>query len=396
MVNLLIRLFIKDYENVKNERVREHYGVLGGAIGICTNVLLFAGKIIAGTLAHSISITADAINNLSDASSSAITLIGFKLASKPADSKHPFGHARFEYLSGLAVAILILVIGLELVKSSASKILNPGTVVFSYLSVIILVASMLLKIWQGLFYRKIGKRIASTAIYASATDSICDVIATGAVLASTIVARITGLQLDAYMGLAVAVFIIYSGIKLIGETLNPILGEAPEQELVLQIEQKVLGYQGVLGIHDLMVHSYGPGKTFASVHVEVSAHEDILVSHDLIDNIERDVGAQLGIQLVIHLDPIVIDNAEINELRTFVAGIVTGIDESLTMHDFRAVQGPTHTNLIFDVVVPSGYKQPDCALVDEITAQLKQRDEKLFAVITFDNSYISTTIAAQQ
>ncbi len=395
MTSLLIKLFVKNSEDIANDRVRGRYGILSGAVGICTNLLLFAGKLIAGTLTNSISIVADAVNNLSDASSSVITLVGFKLAGKPADKEHPFGHARFEYLSGLAVAIIILLIGFELGKTSIDKIFHPGDVVFSILSVVVLAASMLLKLWQGVFYRTIGRRISSTALIASATDSLSDVISTGAVLVSALIARFTGLQLDAYMGLAVAAFILYSGGKLILETVNPILGEAPDCELVSAVERQILAYPGVLGIHDLLVHSYGPGKTFASVHVEVSAHEDILVSHDLIDNIERDVSKQFNLQLVIHLDPIVVDDPKINELRAFVRKVVTDIDQSLSMHDFRAVQGPTHTNLIFDVVVPSGYKKQEEELVSEIAAQIKARDERLYAVVTIDSSYVSVNMPIQ-
>ncbi len=395
MTGLLIKLFVKNSEDIANDRVRGRYGILSGAVGICTNLLLFAGKLIAGTLTNSISIVADAVNNLSDASSSVITLVGFKLAGKPADKEHPFGHARFEYLSGLAVAIIILLIGFELGKTSIDKIFHPGDVVFSILSVVVLAVSMLLKLWQGVFYRTIGRRISSTALIASATDSLSDVISTGAVLVSALIARFTGLQLDAYMGLAVAAFILYSGGKLILETVNPILGEAPDCELVSAVERQILAYPGVLGIHDLLVHSYGPGKTFASVHVEVSAHEDILVSHDLIDNIERDVSKQFNLQLVIHLDPIVVDDPKINELRAFVRKVVTDIDQSLSMHDFRAVQGPTHTNLIFDVVVPSGYNKQEEELVSEIAAQIKARDERLYAVVTIDSSYVSVNMPIQ-
>lgn len=395
MTNLLIRLFIKNSEDISNDRVRSRFGVLGGIVGICTNLLLFTGKLIAGLLSNSISIIADAINNLSDASSSVITLFGFKMAGKPADKEHPFGHARFEYLSGLAVSIIILLIGFELGKTSIQKILHPEAVSFSLISVGVLIASMLLKLWQGIFYRTIGKRINSTALIASATDSLSDVISTGAVLVSAVIALFFDLQLDAYMGLAVAVFILYSGVKLVVQTINPILGEAPDHELVQSIEEKILSYQGVLGIHDLMVHSYGPNRFFASVHVEVSAKEDIMLSHDLIDNIEREVGQQLGIQMVVHMDPIVLDDPQVDELRTFVKKVVSDIDGQITMHDFRAVQGPTHTNLIFDIVVPCGSKKNKDELVNEIAVRIKQRDERLFAVITVDSSYVSVNMPAK-
>ncbi len=395
MTKLLLRLFFKDVPETLTPEQRERYGMLGGIVGICTNLLLVAGKLTVGLLSSSISIIADAVNNLSDAASSIITLVGFRMAAKPADREHPFGHARFEYLSGLAVSGLVLLIGVEILKSSIQKIISPEAINASLVTVAVLVGSALLKLWQASFYRTVGKRISSTALKASAVDSLSDVITTSAVLVSTVMAWQTGLMLDGYMGLAVALFIIYSGIKLVKETLNPILGEAPDEELVQKIEESIKSYEGVLGLHDLMVHNYGPGKCFASVHVEVDAKEDNLKSHDLIDNIEREISESFGIQLVIHHDPVVTDDPELNELYAYVMNVVIGIDPSLTIHDFRLVRGPTHTNLIFDVVVPCGWSTPHAALADEIAARIKQRDESLYAVITIDSSYISKNLPAR-
>lgn len=395
MTKLLLRLFFKDVPETLTPEQRERYGMLGGIVGICTNLLLVAGKLTVGLLSSSISIIADAVNNLSDAASSIITLVGFRMAAKPADREHPFGHARFEYLSGLAVSGLVLLIGVEILKSSIQKIISPEAINASLVTVAVLVGSALLKLWQASFYRTVGKRISSTALKASAVDSLSDVITTSAVLVSTVMAWQTGLMLDGYMGLAVALFIIYSGIKLVKETLNPILGEAPDEELVQKIEESIKSYEGVLGLHDLMVHNYGPGKCFASVHVEVDAKEDNLKSHDLIDNIEREISEGFGIQLVIHHDPVVTDDPELNELYAYVMNVVIGIDPSLTIHDFRLVRGPTHTNLIFDVVVPCGWSTPHAALADEIAARIKQRDESLYAVITIDSSYISKNLPAR-
>ncbi len=393
MTELLVRLFITNKKGAAGDTVRERYGILSGVVGICTNLLLVSGKLAAGLISGSIAVIADAVNNLADATSSVITLIGFKLSAKPADKEHPFGHARFEYISGLAVAILVLLIGIELAKTSVDKIINPEHVAVGAFSIIVLAVSALLKLWQSRFYRSIGRRIASQALLASSTDSLCDVVSTAAVLVSAVISLTAGVNLDAYMGLAVALFILYSGIKLIKEALDPILGEAPDEKLVAAIDKVITGYDNVLGLHDLMVHSYGPGKAFASVHVEVDAKADVLVSHDMIDNIEREVFDRLGVQLVIHYDPVVTDDPMLNELRDFVQRTVKAVNEALTMHDFRIVRGPTHTNLIFDVVVPSGIGDTT-NLAEDIAAKIKERDPGFYAVITLDNSYISQNMPA--
>lgn len=393
MTKLLIRLFIKNSDDVKSEKVRGAYGKLASVVGIVSNFFLFAIKMLAGLLFHSISISADAVNNLSDASSSVITLAGFKLAERPADEQHPYGHARYEYISGLVVSFFILLLGVELIKTSFDKILHPEEVVFSWLSVAVLLVSILLKLWQSVFNKTLGKIIHSTALEATSTDSRNDVISTSAVLLATLIAHFTGLNLDGYMGLAVAVFILVSGIQLVRETLNPLLGAAPDNELVDKIQQKIMSYDGVLGLHDLVIHNYGPERCFATVHIEVSAKEDILKSHDMIDNIERDFFTDLNIHLVGHLDPIVTDDEKTNALLSQTKKALKEIDPNLTMHDFRIVSGHTHTNLIFDVVVPPRYPMTDNELRQKIAEKIAAfpDGDTYYGVITIDRSYVSTT-----
>lgn len=331
---------------------------------------------------------ADAVNNLSDAASSVITLIGFKLSGKPADAKHPYGHARMEYITGLVISFAILLLGFQIVQSSIEKILHPEELSFSWLTVGILIGSILIKLWQGLFNKKIGKLIRSTTIEATATDSLSDVIATAAILLSVLVSHFIGWNLDGYMGVLVAVFIIISGIRLIGDTINPLLGTAPDQELVQKIADKINTYDSVLGLHDLAVHNYGVGKCFASVHVEISAEQDILISHDIIDNIERDFMKDMGIHMVIHLDPVVIEDETIRMLREQVVEIVKQISPDLSIHDFRAVVGTTHTNLIFDVLSPYSVAIEDDELIYLISKKIKELDESYYAVIVVDRSYV--------
>lgn len=389
MTKALIRLFVKNSENTKDPAVRSAYGKLAGLVGIVCNLLLFAGKFIAGTLFGSISIAADAINNLSDASSNIVSLIGFKLASKPADDDHPYGHARFEYLAGLAVSVMVLVIGVELAKTSVLKIITPQDVIFSWLSVAVLVASILVKLWMAVFNKKVGNLIDSSTLQATAADSRNDVLTTSAVLLATLISKFSGLNLDGWMGLAVALFILYSGMGLIRETLDPLLGQAPDQELVRYIHDKVMSYPGVLGTHDLMVHDYGPGQQFASVHVEMAAEGDVLESHDVIDNIERDFWENDKIHVVIHFDPIVTSDKKMGDARHWLSQIVKNIDSQLTIHDLRMVQGPTHTNLIFDCVTPPDFKMDEAELKQEIKQQVRKKDPSYFCVITVENSYAS-------
>lgn len=392
MTQLLVRKFIKNYEDIQNPIVREKYGLLGGLVGIACNLLLFISKLFIGIISSSVSITADAINNLSDAASSVVTLIGFKISSKPADSDHPFGHARVEYVAGLVVSFIIIFLGLQLVGSSISKILSPTALSVSPTTILVLILSILVKLWMSFFNRHLGEKIQSTTLKATATDSLNDVISTASVLLSIGIFYFTSINLDGFIGFIVACFIIYSGINVIKETISPLLGEAPTDELVHTIQSKILTYEGVLGLHDLVVHSYGPHKCFASVHVEVSATEDILVSHDLIDGIERDFALELGIHLVIHLDPIIKGDALSNALQDMLATIITRIDPALSIHDFRAVQGVTHTNLIFDITVPTNFKKTDKELAYLINQYLHEQDPSFHAVMTIDRNYIPTII----
>lgn len=389
MTKALIRLFVNDSKNTKEPAVRAAYGHLAGMVGIVCNLLLFAGKFIAGTLFGSISIAADAINNLSDASSNIVSLIGFKLASKPADDDHPYGHARFEYLAGLAVAVMVLVIGLELAKTSVQKIFAPEPVVFSWLSVIVLVASIATKLWMALFNKTVGDLIDSSTLHATAADSRNDVLTTSAVLLATLISHFANLNLDGWMGLGVAIFILYSGVGLIRETLDPLLGQAPDEELVRYIHDKVMSYPGVLGTHDLMVHDYGPGRQFASVHVEMAAEGDVMESHDVIDNIERDFWENDKIHVVIHFDPIITSDQKMGDVRCWLSEIIKGIDSRLTIHDLRMVAGPTHTNLIFDCVTPSDFTMDEAELKQAIKQKVREKDPAYFCVITVENRYAS-------
>lgn len=386
MIQFLVQKFIPNWQDTKNPSVRERYGVLAATVGILSNLLLFLIKILAGLLAGSISIIADAVNNLSDAGSSVITMLAFKISGKPADPKHPYGHARMEYISGMAVSFIIIFLGLQLMGSSFDKILHPQAISLSALTYLILIISVLVKLWQGIFNRKLGKQIASESLQATASDSLNDVIATSAVLISAVFYHFTQIPIDGWIGLLVAGFITFSGIKLVIETGNPLLGEAPDPEFIQKLGSSIMGYEGVIGMHDLQVHSYGPGQVFATVHAEVPANVDILVSHDIIDNIEREVGADLGINLVIHMDPVVTDNEQINLLREQITQIVKSVDTDLSMHDFRAVSGPSHTNLVFDVVVPPGFEMDD----ERVTQVISEKAKKLgnyFCVITIDRNY---------
>ncbi|MGE5605940.1 MAG: cation diffusion facilitator family transporter [Bacteroidota bacterium] len=388
MTNLLIKLFLKGNQNVANAKVRERYGKLAGIVGIASNFLLFLIKIIVGTLFNSIAIIADAVNNLSDSGSSLITLLGFKLSGKPADEKHPYGHARMEYISGLIVSFIILFLGLQLIQSSVGKIIHPQAAEFSVISIVTLVIAILIKLWQSMFYRKIGKIIKSTTLLATSVDSRNDILATSAVLVAAIVTRLTGYNLDGYMGTVVALFIIATGIKLIKDTISPLLGSAPTKELVDGIYRKILSYDGIIGLHDLTVHSYGEEQYFASVHCEVSAEQDIMVNHDIIDNIERDFLKDRGIHLVIHLDPVVTNDAKTNQLKAEVENLVGQISPEISIHDFRMVWGVSHSNLIFDVVVPFDFQWSDDELVKLITEKIYGINSNYYSVITIDHNYV--------
>ena len=386
MIEFLIRRFVPDWQQVQRTDVRERYGTLAAVVGILSNIFLCIIKGLIGLFSGSIAITADAVNNLSDAGSSVITLLAFKIAGKPADEEHPYGHARMEYISGMAVSFIIILLGLELMGSSFEKILHPEEVGVSALTYLVLIVSIAVKLWQGMFNRNLGKRISSEALQATAADSLNDVFSTGAVLLSTLVYQFTAIPIDGWVGMLVAIFITVSGVKLIMETGSPLLGQAPDPQMVRELEEKITAYDGVIGIHDLQVHNYGPGRVFATVHVEVPANRDILVSHDIIDNIEREVGHEMNLNLVIHMDPVVTDDERLNQLHAQVQLIVAGIDSNLSMHDFRAVFGPTHTNLVFDVVVPPGFSLSDSELSRRIEQQV-QTLGSYFCVITVDHNY---------
>ena len=388
MIEFLARVFIRHRDTLSPSALRQAYGQLCGAVGIGLNLLLFVGKLFAGTISGSIAITADAFNNLSDAGSSVVTLLGFRLAGRKPDPEHPFGHGRMEYISGLAVAGLILLMGVELGKSSLKKILSPEEIVSSPLVLAILAVSVAVKLYMFYYNRSIGKKIKSAAMSATATDSLSDAVSTTAVLMATLVGQFTGLNIDGWVGLLVALFILFSAYKAAKETLSPLLGQTPDPEFVDRIEQIVLSYPEVLNIHDLIVHDYGPGRMMISLHAEVSADGDLLQLHDVIDNAEHRLKKELGCMAVIHMDPIITNDAHTDALRMAVAEKVKAIDPRLTIHDFRTVPGSTHTNLIFDVVVPYDVKLTADEVRRRIGALVKELDENYFAVVQVDNSYV--------
>lgn len=387
MISLLSKWLIKDSENVHNPTVRQAYGVLCGAAGIVFNILLFAGKFTAGLVSGSIAITADALNNLSDAGSSVITLIGFQMAGQKPDPHHPFGHGRIEYLSGLFVAIAILFMAWELIKSSFDKILHPEAVSCSPLIIGILLVSILVKLYMAFYNRKISKKIDSAAMKATATDSLSDTLATTVVLISTLCAYFWDLKIDGYCGILVGFFILYAGIQAAKDTISPLLGQSPAPEFVQQIEDLVMSHEGIIGIHDLIVHDYGPGRLMISLHAEVPADCDILSMHDLIDNIEHDLRHELQCDAVIHMDPVCTNDEETVRMKKIVKEIVADIDTRLSLHDFRIVKGPTHTNVIFDLVIPYKFERSDSETVEMIQEKVQEYDSTYFTVIDVDRNY---------
>lgn len=387
MTKLLIKLFIKNAD-ATTPKGRELFGRLAGAVGIICNLILSIMKLIIGTVTNSVSITADATNNISDAGSSIVTLVGFRLSGKPADKDHPYGHARIEYISSLIISFIILLIGCSIFKESVIKIFKPEESLFNIATVIILVVSIIVKLWLSVFNTYLGKQIDSKALEATAIDSRNDVITTTAVLIASVISHFTGFNLDGYMGVIVSIFILISGINLVKETLNPLLGQPPTKEMFESIEKKILSYDNVLGVHDLMVHSYGPNTYFASAHIEMDAKIDVLVCHDIMDQIERDFKSDLNIHLVVHLDPTILDSPEINELKEMVNNIICEIDRELTFHDFRVVMGEENKNVLFDVVVPPEYKYSDEELEKMITKRITEMSNgKIFTVLVVDHSY---------
>ncbi len=388
MSKLLVRLFIKDFQNTKNASVREKYGYLGSVTGIIINIILALAKYLIGTLTNSIAITADAINNFSDSISCVITLISFKMANMKPDKEHPFGHGRIEYVAALIVGFIVELMGYELIKSSIEKIKNPEAVVFSVPAVIVLILSIGGKLWLALFNRYLGKQIDSAAMSAVFTDSIGDITATSVTLIALVVSLFTDLPIDGYMGIVVSLFILYAGFGILKESIGIILGRPPSKELVDELVEFIMSHEEILGIHDLVIHSYGETRMFASVHTEIAADGDMLRAHDTIDTIEKNVKDKFGVELVIHMDPIVTNDEKVEQHYQLVHKKVKEIDECLDIHDFRVVEGHTHTNLIFDVVIPHRYKFSDEELKDILIKAVQEENSAYRLVITVDNCYI--------
>ena len=386
LTRALCRWFIQDSENHTDPKVRLAYGRLAGIVGILCNAILCVLKLIAGILAGSVAMIADAFNNLSDAGSSVVTLIGFKLAGAPPDKDHPFGHGRMEYLSAMGVAVLIILAGFELAGSALDKILHPTEATFSLISTIILAVSIGIKLWMALFSGRIGRLIHSDALAAAGTDSRNDVLCTAVVLISSVVGYFTSWSPDGWVGMAVALFVIWSGFTVIRDTVSPLLGQAPNPQLVEDIQKTVLSYEGVVGIHDLIIHDYGPGRIIVSLHAEVPEDQPINKSHDVIDNIEMELLEKFNILSCIHMDPVDTDNPETLRLKELAIGLMNGIDERLTLHDFRVVTGETHTNLLFDLVVPHQTKNTE-ELATRMQEAVHNADPKLYAVIKVEHSY---------
>ena len=389
MIKLLAKIFIKDSQNTADSKVRVAYGYLCGAVGIALNILLFAGKIIAGTISGSVAVTADAFNNLSDAGSSIISLIGFRLASQKPDPHHPFGHGRFEYIASLIISIIIVLMGFELGKSSFEKIVAPQAVEYSAVTFAVMGVSVLVKLYMFFYNNSVGKKIDSATMRATAMDSISDAVSTGAVLISAVIAMITNLALDGWMGLVVAAFIMVTGFKSAKETIDSLLGTPPSPEFVKQIEDMALQYDDIIGVHDMIVHNYGPGRTFVSLHAEVPSDGDIVAIHDTVDNAEREIAKELGCLVTIHMDPVDVHDEHTAQLRENVSEIIKQINPDITFHDFRVVSGPTHTNLIFDIVSPMDCGLSDQELADTIADKIHQCNESYFAVINVDKDFAS-------
>lgn len=387
MISLLVKLFYGEMDMSDEKAVRRAYGTACSGAGIGFNVLLFAGKLIAGMLSGSVAIVSDAFNNLSDAGSSIISLVGFKLSNKKSDPQHPFGHGRLEYISGLCVSFLIILMGVELGKASIEKIIEPAQVKFSLLTAAILAASILVKLYMALYNSRIGKRLNAVTMKAMAKDSLSDAVATSVVLISMIVAKLADIAIDGYCGAVVAAFILFTGITAARDTISPLLGQKPDSEFIEEVMRIVNAHKEIIGTHDLVVHDYGPGRLMITLHAEVDADMDILVAHDAVDNIENELREKLGCSAVVHMDPIVTDDVETNATREEIKRVVSNIDSRMTIHDFRMVPGPTHTNVIFDVAVPFDTDMDDDELRKILGARIRDVDSKLNAVIEIDKCY---------
>lgn len=389
MTDLIVKAFIKDYKNVTDSKVRMKYGILSGCVGIALNVILCLMKFFVGSMTGSIAITADAVNNLSDAGSSAVTVFGFKMAGKPADKDHPFGHGRIEYITAMIVSFIILFMGVELAIQSVEKIRTPEDVRFSLVGAIIIAASILGKLWLAFFNKRLGKKIDSPAMTAVVADSISDIAATSVTLTALILANFfPTLHIDGWLGIVVACFVLKAGFDIFRDTLSSLIGRPPSKELVEEMKNKIMSYDHVSGIHDLIMHNYGPDHFFATVHVEIPADIDVMVGHDIIDNIENDIKKEMGIDLTIHYDPLVVNNERVTELREMTEEIVKGISPDLSIHDFRVVDGPMHTNLIFDVVLPYGFKEKPNDIINEISLKISEVNNTYFTVIKAEHSFV--------
>ncbi len=388
MTDFLVRRFIKDYNNVEDVAVRTRYGLLAGVVGICCNIVLFSAKLFIGLLIGSISVMADAFNNLSDAASSIIGFVGTKMAEKPADEDHPFGHGRIEYIAAFIVAFIVIQVGFSLFKTSFGKIRNPEQLSFKAISLVILSLSIVVKLWMAMFNRKLGKRINSTVMVATAADSFGDVITTGATMVSILVFVATGYNIDGVIGLVVSVVVMIAGVNIAKDTLAPLIGEAIDPELYKEISKFVESYDGIVGTHDLIVHNYGPSRSMASIHAEVPNHVDIEVSHEIIDRVEREAAKRFGIFMVIHMDPVETSDARVMDFKELVKGVLTEIDSRLSFHDFRIVDGTERINLIFDLVVPREYNEDmRKSLRRKVAETVNRRDKRCFCVITVENSF---------
>lgn len=386
MTDFLVKMFIKDSESIKDPSVRASYGMLSGIVGIVCNCILFVFKFIAGMVTGAVSVSADAFNNLSDAGSSIVTFIGFKMAGKPADTDHPFGHGRIEYISGLIVAMVIVLMGFELFQQSLERILHPQDTSAGMLAFVILAVSILVKLWIWLFNRSLGRKISSSAMLATAADSLSDCISTAVVLLSLIISKVWGVDVDGYAGIIVAAFVFMAGIEAAKDTLQPLLGQPPEKEFVEVLENIVMEDENIIGVHDLIVHNYGPGRVFASIHAEVPYNVDVLEAHDVIDLAEQKVKHQLGCDISIHMDPVVTDDEQINELKNMTQEVIHGISPILKMHDFRVTKGPYIINLIFDVVVTFDFELSDEQLKQRIAEEVAKKNQMCRVVVNVDKA----------
>lgn len=389
MTDLIVKTFIKDYKNVTDSKVRMKYGILSGCVGIALNVVLCLMKFFVGSLTGSIAITADAVNNLSDAGSSAVTVFGFKMAGKPADRDHPFGHGRIEYITAMIVSFIILFMGIELAIQSVEKIRSPENVQFSLIGAVIIAVSILGKLWLAFFNKSLGRKIHSPAMTAVVADSISDIAATSITLIALILSNFfPNLHVDGWLGIVVACFVLKAGLDIFRDTLSTLIGKSPSKELVEALKKKILSYDHVSGIHDLIVHSYGPGREFATVHVEMPSDLNVMVGHNIIDDIENDVKKEMGIDLTIHYDPIEVNNERVTELKEITENVVRKVNPELSIHDFRIVDGPMHTNLIFDVVIPYGFKESPKEIISEISSQISEINSSYFTVIKAEHSFV--------